>query len=1045
MLSHLISFSLNNRFVVIVAISLVALLGVYNATQIPIDAVPDMTNTQVQILTEAGSLSPIEVEKYVSYPVESTMAGLPDVVEIRSISKLGLSVVTVVFEDGTDLYRARNLISQRIPDAKARVGNYGTPQIGTLTTALGEILQFEVKGDTQDPMELRSILEWQIAPRLRETPGVTEINSMGGYYKAFEIQIHPEKLINLNVTIEEVCAALQANNLIAGGGYIVHNGEQRFVRGEAILQDRSDIENVVIKSRPGGIPVLVRDIGKVTNAPVTRQGVATRDGRGEIVTGMVMMLRGENSRTVVAAAKEKLEEIEKSLPSGVHIEIIYDRSHLIARTLHTVLKNLLEGGTLVIVILFLMLGNFRAGVIVALAIPLSMTFATNLMEMAAISASLMSLGAIDFGLIVDSSVIMIENCMRRLSEKIHGLPPGAMLSPRERLRIIEQAAIEVRKPTMFGELIIAVVYLPVLFLQGTEGKLFRPMALTVLFALGGSLVLSLTLMPVLAYLGLPRRLEEKESLVVRLAQAIYRPVVHLTVRYPAVTFGIALGILAMSIPIGQRLGAEFMPRLDEGDLLVEAVRLPSASLEGAVPMSTAIENVIREFPEVKTVFCKTGRPEIANDVMGVHQTDVWVMLKPVEQWPEKKTRDELIAELSEELGNKVPGVAFGFTQPIEMRVDELVAGVKADVALLVYGENLEKLRMIGQELEGLLAGIDGAVDVKADYQANIPSLVVRCLPEELARHGVSAEQVMSAVEIVGGKPVGELFEGRARYPIQVRLPAIWRYNVDRLQQIPVTLKNGHPITLGMLARISLEESPPGVEHESGRRRTFVSVNVRGRDVASFVQEAQAVVNQKIDLPPGYSIEWGGDFENLQSASLRLVIITPVVLILIWILLFSTFGSARLALLIFLAVPIAASGGIIALWLRSMPFSISAGVGFIALFGVAVLNGLVWVSAAERLRENGMDVRQASLTAAQNRLRPILMTALVASFGFLPMAVSTTAGAEIQRPLATVVIGGLVTSTLLTGMVLPAIYPWFTPRDTPDPDEAGQADVNGDPA
>ncbi len=1025
MLIKLIDFSLNNRLLIVVAIFFVAGFGIYNALRIPIDAVPDMTNTQVQILTSAGSLSPIEVEQYVSYPVEATMAGLPDVIEIRSISKLGLSVVTVVFEENTDLFHARNLINERLPDAKSRIGDYGDPQIGTLTTALGEILQFEVRGPGYSPMELRSILEWQVAPRLRQTNGVTEINSHGGFYKTFEVQVNPEQLADYDLTLSDVITALENNNENVGGGYIVHHGEQRFVRGEALLRSVADIEDVVIKSRYGGIPVLVRDVARVQLEPLTRQGVVTRDGRGEIVTGMVMMLRGENSRTVVEAAKAKLKEIEPTLPPGVNLEIIYDRSELINRTLNTVLKNLLEGGTLVIVILFLMLGNFRAGLIVALAIPISMMFASNFMMAAAISASLMSLGAIDFGLIVDSSVIMIENCMRRLSEKSESLPMGQFLSPSQRMGVIRNAAVEVRKPTMFGELIIAVVYLPILFLEGTEGKLFRPMALTVLFALGGSLILSLTLMPVLAYIGLPRRLQEKDVWLVRIIKSIYQPIVSLAVRTPAVTLGLAIALVVLSVPIGRQLGAEFMPRLDEGDLLVEAGRLPSASLEDAVPRSTEIENVILRLPEVRTVFCKTGRPEIANDVMGVHQTDVWVMLNPKSSWPDQdKTRDELIEELSVELNKTVPGVAFGFTQPIEMRVDELVAGVKADVAILLYGDEMDLLSKKGKEIERLLKTIDGAVDVKADIQSNIPTLAISTRPDQLARYGISADEVMTAVESVGGRQVGKVYEGRAQYPIIVRLNSQWRQNSDLLSTVPVKQIDGQPITLGTLAEITLQQSPPGIEHESGQRRTFVSVNVRGRDVASFVAEARQRVATEVELPPGYAIAWGGDFENLQSASLRLALITPVVLLLIWILLYTTFGSLRLAMLIFLAVPMAASGGVIALWLRGMPFSISAGVGFIALFGVAVLNGLVWVSGAENARKEGLEPRAAALKTAVDRLRPVLMTALVASFGFLPMALSTTAGAEIQRPLASVVIGGLITSTLLTAIVVPAIYPWF---------------------
>ena len=1018
MLTRLIDLCLENRLLVLILTALVAAFGAYHALNIPIDAVPDLTNVQVQVITDAGSLSPIEVERYITYPVESTMGGLPDVEEVRSISKLGLSVVTVVFEEGTDIYHARNLVRERIAEAKSRIGERGDPQLGPLTTALGEILQFEVCGPGYSAMERRTILEWTIAPQLRRCPGVTEVNSMGGYYRTFEVQVDPDLLADYHMAMDDVMRALRETNLSAGGGYMVHEREQRFIRGESLLRHVEDIEQVAVGRDENGDPVLIRDLGTVSIAPLTRQGAVTRDGRGEAVTGMVMMLLGENSRTVVEQAKSYLKEIEKTLPPGVSIEVIYDRASLINRTLHTVLKNLLEGGTLVIVILFLMLGSFRAGAVVALAIPLSMLFAANLMAFTGISASLMSLGAIDFGLIVDSSVIMIENCMRHVSR---------FGSRKPHLELVRDAAVEVRKPTMFGELIIAVVYLPILALQGSEGKLFRPMALTVLFALGGSLVLSLTLMPVLAYLVLPRHGEEREVLIVRVLQRIYRPVVRRAVEHPLWTVGVALALVAFSIPIGWNLGAEFMPRLDEGDLLIEAVRLPSASLEDSIAMSTRIERILKQFDEVKTVFCKTGRPEIANDVMGVHQTDVWVILHPPSSWPKPKTRDELIAEISQRLTREVPGVAFGFTQPIEMRVDELVAGVKADVAVLLYGDDMRQLADTSKEIERVLRTIPGAVDVKADYQANIPTLTIRARPEQLARYGITARELMDVVSSIGGHPVGRIYEGRARFPLTVRLPKEWRSDVERLKHVPVRQIAMDPVVIADVADVVLEESPPGIEHEGGRRRTFIQANVRGRDVASFVGEARRRLEREVTLPPGYSLQWGGDFENLQSASLRLSLITPIVLLIIWLLLFTTFKSVRLALLIFFAVPMAASGGIVALALRHMPFSISAGVGFIALFGVAVLNGLVWVSGAEQQRRQGSTPREAALETAHIRLRPVLMTALVASLGFLPMATATTAGAEIQRPLATVVIGGLVTSTLLTAFVVPAIYPWFAPK------------------
>lgn len=1016
MLTQLIEFSLTNRMLVLVLVGLMAAGGLYAAQHLPIDAVPDMTNIQVQVVTDAGSLSPLEVEQYVTYPVESVMGGLPDVEELRSVSKFGISVVTIVFREGTDIYRARQLVTERLNDAADAVPDgYGTPALGPLTTALGEVLQFEVRSDRHSVMDLRTMLEWNIAPRLREVSGVTEINTHGGYYRTYEVRPNPDRLTSYGLTLQTLFKGLQQNNATAGGGYVVHNGEQRFIRGVALLKSEDDIRNVVLRRERNGTPILVRDVAEVAIAPMTRQGAVTRDGRGEAVTGLVMMLIGENSREVVHASKERLRQIEKTLPEGVTLEVTYDRAALIERTLDTVLHNLLEGGALVIIVLLMMLGSIRAGIIVALAIPLSMLFAANLMYFTGITASLMSLGAIDFGLIVDSSVIMVENCMRRLSHENEGIA---------HVNVIRDAAVEVRKPTMFGELIISVVYFPILMLQGTEGKLFKPMALTVLFALAGSMILSMTLMPALASWVLPRKMNEKDVFLVRWLKVIYEPLVTRAIAHPAVTITVALLMFALSLPVARHLGAEFMPRLEEGDLLIEAQRLPSATLEGSIAMSTQIEQLVGEFPEVKTVFCKTGRPEIANDVMGVHQTDVWVLLKPAHDWPTAKTRDELIEEISEKLNSHVPGVAFGFTQPIEMRVDELVAGVKADVAVLLYGDDLETLGRKGKEIETVLREISGAADVKADFQANLATLNIRIKPAQLAIYGIDAQTVLDVVASLGGHPVGQVFEGRARFPIVVRVPEKWRSELPLLEQLPVAIAGGKPVPLKELAEITMEETPPSIEHESNRRRTFISANVRGRDIASFVTEAQRAVAERVSIPDGYELRWGGDFENLQSASRRLLIITPIVLITILILLQTSLGSVRLAILIFLAIPMAASGGVFALYVRGMPFSISAGVGFIALFGVAVLNGLVWVSAAEQLRQTGLPLDEVSHETALVRLRPILMTALVASLGFLPMATSTSDGAEMQRPLASVVIGGLITSTLLTSLVIPSIYPWF---------------------
>ena len=1022
MLTGVIEWSLANRALVIALFVLMALGGLYSATQIPVDAVPDLVNIQVQVVTEAGTLPPLEVERLITYPVELAVSGLPDVEEVRSISRLGISLVTIVFREGTDILRARQLVAERLPAAKAAMAQADAdPQLGTLSTALGEILQFEVKGAGQSLMDLRSILEWDIAPVMRTVPGVTDINSHGGFAKSYEVQVDPDRMSSHGISLAEVLEALNRNNASTGGGYIVKNGEQRFIRGESLLQSIDDIEKVIVRSPAGGVPVLIRNIGSVAVAPLVRQGAATRDGRGEIVTGMVMMIRGENSRRVVTAAKEKLEEVRRTLPPGVDLEILYDRADLIARTLDTVLHNLAEGGLFVIGVLLVLLGNIRAGLIVSLAIPLSMLFAANVMWAVGIPASLMSLGAIDFGLVVDSSVIMVENCVRRL---------GLAQPTDSKVDIVRDAAVEVRGPTMFGELIIAVVYLPILFLEGTEGKLFRPMALTVLFALAGSLVISLTLMPVLAtWLA---REEEHEPLIMRLFHRAYRPLARAAVYHPVAISLVAAGLVAASVPVALRLGAEFMPRLDEGDILVEVNRLPSATLEDSVPLTSRIEKVLGEFPEVRTVFSKTGRPEIANDIMGVQQTDVWVMLEPRSRWPADVSRDELVERMSAALSTAVPGANFGFSQPIEMRVDELVAGVKADVAVLIYGDDLNTLGDLGKQIEGVLRDIPGSADVRADWQANVPTLRINSRQDQLARHGIDGIDVMQTVSAMGGIQAGVVYEGRPRFPLMLKFPAVWREDEDLVPQIPVGAVGGRPVPLGELADIRIDESPPSIEHENSRRRTFVSANVRGRDVASFVGDAQRRIAEQVKLPTGYTIGWGGDFENLLSASRRLLLITPVVLGLIALLLYTSFKSFRLAALIFCAVPVAASGGIAALALRGMPFSIAAGVGFVALFGVAVLNGLVWVSGAEHARQGGLSAREAAVATADVRIRPVLMTALVASLGFLPMALATSSGAEIQRPLATVVIGGIVTSTLLTAFVVPAIYPWFAPRSRTTP-------------
>lgn len=1029
MLNSIIDISLRNRFMVLIVTALIAGLGVYSALSLPIDAVPDLTNVQVQVITEAPAMSPEEVELLLSFPVEGAMSGLPGVEQIRSISKFGISVVTIVFHEGTDIYRARQLVNERLPRATEAIPKgYGTPTLGPIATALGEIYQFQIKSKTVSPMELRSILDWFVAYQLRAVPGVTEINTHGGELKTYQVEIDPDKLANYQLTMADVFAALRSNNANVGGGYIVREGEARYIRGVSQARSIADIESIVIDEREG-VPITVDRVAKVKNAPMIRAGLVTRDGRGEIVTGLVMMLIGENSRQVVNRVKAEMEILRKSLPKGVTIEPLYDRTHLINQTLGTVEKNLVEGGALVVVVLLLLLGNVRGGLIVALAIPLSMLFAANLMYVAGVTASLMSLGAIDFGLIVDSSVIMVENCVRRLAHE------GGT---RPKLDIVRDAAVEVRKPTMFGELIIAIVYLPILALQGTEGKLFRPMALTVVFALAGSMVLSLTLMPALASLGLGSKPEEKELWLVRALKRIYRPLLDRAIRAPIVVVAAAVGVLAASVPLAMSLGGEFMPRLNEGDLLIEAVRIPSASLEGAVPMSTKIESLLREnFPEVRLVYCKTGRPEIANDVMGVHQTDVWTLLRPQAEWKTGRTREQLIEEMDKVLSSNVPGVKFGFSQPIEMRVNELVAGVKSDVAAILYGPDLKVLADLSSEIERVLAGIPGAQDLRTPSTGRLPMLRVSVRREQLARYGIQAAQVLDVVAALGGTTVGQVFEGQRRFALQVRLPADWRNDPEKIKAIRVTDPRGRPIPLSELADVAFEEGPSEVEREQIQRRSVVAVNVRGRDIAGFVAQARREIDKKVVLPPNYVLRWGGQFEHLESALNRLMIVVPVALILIFLLLYSSLGSMRPAVLIYFAVPTAATGGVFSLAARGLPFSVSAGVGFIALFGVAVLNGLVWVSAVEHLRLEGIEPRAAAREASMVRLRPILMTALVAGFGFLPMAVATTPGAEIQRPLATVVIGGLITSTMLTALVLPSIYPWFAEK-SPKKDESANA-------
>lgn len=1014
---RLIEFSLKNRFLVLLATALVAGGGFFAMRRLPIDAVPDITNVQVQILTNAPALGPVEVEQFLTFPIETAMSGLPGIEEVRSVSKFGLSAVTIVFKDGTDIYHARQLVNERLQVAREEIPEgFGDPEMGPISSGLGEIYQFEVRGEGYSPMELRTILDWFIAFQLKTIPGVVEINTFGGELKTYEVQINPQQLIQHEIPLSRVFEALQENNSNAGGAYIEHNQEQYIIRGEGLIQSLEDVGNIVVEVREGGRPIYIRDLGSVAFAPMVRQGAVTRDGRGEAVTGIVMMLLGENSRVVVDRVKVKIEAIKPTLPPGVTIDTFYDRTELVRKTIHTVIKNLAEGGALVIIVLLVLLGNLRGGLIVASAIPLAMLIAFIGMLRAGLSGNLMSLGAIDFGLIVDGAVVVIENVMRHLAEQAkHG---------KERLVIIRDAAKEVARPVIFGVGIIMIVYLPILTLEGIEGRMFRPMALTVLFALAGSLILALTLMPVLASLFLKGPVSEGDTKLLQWVRPRYATQLTWAMAHPKRVAAGAISVFLVSLVAIPFLGSEFIPKLDEGAIALQAWRLPSVSLSTSIQNTTLIEKTLKTFPEVETVVSKTGRPEIATDPMGVEISDIFAILKPKRVWKTARTKEALIAAMDRALNEQVPGTKFSYSQPIELRMSELIAGVRSDIGIKVYGEDLETLKRTGGDIVAAVARIRGAQDVKAEQVTGLP--VVRIIVDRpaMARYRINASDVLATVEALGGKVVGEIFEGQKRFALQVRFVEDARNQLEELKRLPVADPEGRLIPLGQLAKIQIEEGPAQISREAIQRRITVECNVRGRDLGGFVQEAQRVVAQQVKVPAGYVVEWGGQFENLQRAGSRLAIVVPLALFLIFVLLYSTFGSTRPALLIFANVPMAATGGILALLLRRMPFSISAGVGFIALFGVAVLNGLVLVTYISQLRREGKSIRDAVYEGAMTRLRPVLMTALVASLGFIPMALGHGEGAEVQRPLATVVIGGLITSTLLTLVVLPAIFRWF---------------------
>lgn len=998
-------------------------LGLVGATKVPIDAVPDVTNVQVQVLTPAPALGPEDVETYVSVPVERAMAGLPGLEEIRSTSRAGISAVTIAFNDSVELFRARQLVAERLSIAKRDIPpEYGSPELGPPTGALGEVFHFEVKGKAS-LMERRSALDFIIVPRLRLVPGVVEVNTMGGEVKSLQVTLDPARLSNARVSVPEVLSALERNHLATGGAYLVDGREHVTVRGEGRIKTAEDLGSVVVETREGKTPLFLRDLGEIGYAPLVRYGAVTRDGReDEAVVGIVVMLTGANSGEVVEAVRAEVDEIQKSLPPGIRIDPYHDRMELVKRTIHTVKTNLLEASALVLVVLFVMLVSFRGGVVVAIAIPLALLGAFLGMWLGGVAGNLVSLGAIDFGLVVDGAIIIVENALRRLSERRARL--GRALTDDERKETVISSAIEVRSATAFGEAIIALVYLPIVALQSVEGRMFRPMALTVLFALATAFVLSLTLVPALSSLLLPRDAVDKESPVIHAAQRVYGPVLRWATQRPRFVMLAAFAILCGTLALGSGMGREFLPQLDEGTLLAETVRLPSVSLAQALDSTRQVEKTLLAFPEVKSVVTRTGRAEVAVDPMGINMSDVWILLKPRETWTTAHDRESLVEVFDKALVESVPAAGFSYTQPIEMASNELLSGFSSDLAIDLYGSDLTELRKGSERMVRVLKQIRGARDVRAEQIAGLNVLTVHADRMAIGRQGLDEKAVLDTVAAIGGIQIGDVVEGSARHPIGIRFDEKTRSSQDSLAALPVRTPSGALVPLAQLSNIEVSPGPSQISRARLQRRVTVQVNVRGRDIGSFVDEAKATMEKAVKLPVGYFTVWAGEYERLQSATRQLAIVVPIALAVILVLLIATFGKAKPALLIFANVPMSVSGGIVALLARGLTFSISAGIGFIALFGVAVLNGLVLISSIENLVKDGLPLDQAVTEGATHRLRPVLTTAMVASLGFLPMALATGAGAEVQRPLATVVIGGLISSTLLTLIVLPSAYRWL---------------------
>ena len=1015
-MERLLTLSLRYRFFTVVALLLVIVSGVWSLTNLTIDAVPDLTPVQVQILTRSPALGPIEVEQFITFPIETALSGIPGLQEVRSVSRYGLSAVTAIFEEHLDLYFVRQLVNERLTLATEHIpAAYGRPMMGPLSTGLGEVYQFTLTGMGHSPMFLRTLLEWDIGRRLRAVPGVVEVNIWGGETKQFQVVVEPSKLLAFNLTLKTVFDALAQNNALAGGGYIEHEREQYLIKGEAMASTITDLGQIVVSHGPGGVPIFIRDLGEVKEGAALRIGAATRMGEGETVIGMVQMLAGANAQQVVKRVKERVQEIQATLPPGVVIEPYYDRTLFVSKVINTVRNNLLEGGLLVIAILFSFLGDIRAGFIVALAIPLSMLMAFTGMYHAGISGNLMSLGAIDFGLLVDGSVVMIDNILRRLGNVTRQ-------TKEEKLATIQEAAREVLRPIVFAVGIIIVVYLPILSLIGLEGKMFRPMAMTVIFALAASLFFAVAGVPVLSYWFARARPNHEETWLIRRLRRLYRPWLAISLNRPAMVVIPGILLFILSLALGFRLGIEFVPRLEEGDMAIQVWRLPSVSLTESVETALGVERALRQFPEVVQVVTRTGSPEVATDLMGVDMSDVFVILKPRNEWTTTTSKEALIEKFKTAVLAAVPGVGLSFTQPIEMRFNELIAGTRSDLAIKIFGEDLEVLRHQGDGVARALEQVPGAADVKVEQVTGVPRIRIIVDRDQIGRYGLSARDVLGIIEAARvGQTVGTVFQGQRRFDLIVRLSDETSAGPIALGNILIPTAHGELVPLSRVATIEVDEGPAQVSRENIQRRLVVEANIRGRDLGSFVTEAQQVIRDRVTLPPGYYLEWSGQFKHLQEAAQRLAVVVPITLLLIIAILSVIFGTIRPALLIFLNVPLALSGGILALWIRDLPLSISAVIGCVALFGIAVLNGVVLVSRIQRLETDGLPTRDAVAQGAMDRLRPVLMTALVASLGFLPMAVATSMGAEVQRPLATVVIGGLLTSTALTLFIIPALY------------------------